>query len=554
MWARRSPVPNESQNVGARIYPRIFTQVSLTVTGKDIFQELQRRVLRWAFDEKRNRYVRGTAQDRSNAQKGKTFEINTEDLEYVAAINLDSPRRWAFSLREDLIDPNCRWRTEVLITECKSDEVAFGCRLTCFQLRSQNTPPLRSIPNFVRGIAFTQEAMLDGHWISAEPWKIHSQDEVNELVAFLKNPTRNHPVVVFALPDGSSDLKDTIIDVKRFVRRTVGYAHTAVITSGASFALTDSIGREFSVYRQAVRTYNRGFDPDKDPPADHPFATADRIRGWGDSHECSFLDFLVDQTLHPRRSRKYLYQQQPSFQKLQRVEREQAHDAARKSGQDAEKLLKLADEALAAQKREAEENLVLLGEAEKERDEARAEAQRVKSEKFYLQQYIERLANKLREAGASPAPDIPESLDEFADWCGKNLWGVRLHTRALRGVDKSKYEDVELIYQSLLLLRDFYVPMKREGAGGIERKEAFEEKCRELGIEEGPSISETGRGEQGDKYIVEHNGSRRSLGRHFKKGNAHDERQCFRLYFFWEEEDQEVVVGWLPSHLPTRHT
>ena len=39
----------------------------------------------------------------------------------------------------------------------------------------------------------------------------------------------------------------------------------------------------------------------------------------------------------------------------------------------------------------------------------------------------------------------------------------------------------------------------------------------------------------------------RLLGR-----DSRDRRYGFRLYFFWDEEGQVAVVGWLPSHLDNR--
>ena len=49
-------------------------------------------------------------------------------------------------------------------------------------------------------------------------------------------------------------------------------------------------------------------------------------------------------------------------------------------------------------------------------------------------------------------------------------------------------------------------------------------------------------------------GTKRELDRHLKKGNSRNSRHCFRLYFFWDDEDEQVVVGWLTSHLDTRQT
>lgn len=92
--------------------------------------------------------------------------------------------------------------------------------------------------------------------------------------------------------------------------------------------------------------------------------------------------------------------------------------------------------------------------------------------------------------------------------------------------------------------------MRREG--GFEKKQTFENACRELGLDEQPTFHGTRYGEKGETYFVRYGGRRVLLDRHLKKGTAHnDNRRCFRLYF---DEEQHVVVGWLPSHLDTRIT
>src|SRR5690606_34667324 len=183
-----------------------------------------------------------------------------DNSEQAEAIKLEEPRYWAFRLRERLKDTSRIWTTEVGIAERSATEAVFGVRLIGAQ-RGSAEPIPRSIPNFVRGVAFTQDAYLDGRPTSADPWLVESEQDVDELVAFLEAPHRHHPVVVFATPEGSENADETAIPVHPFIRRTVGFVHAVVITSEAAFSLTDRLGRECSVYRQAVRSYNPGFDP-----------------------------------------------------------------------------------------------------------------------------------------------------------------------------------------------------------------------------------------------------------------------------------------------------
>lgn len=94
--------------------------------------------------------------------------------------------------------------------------------------------------------------------------------------------------------------------------------------------------------------------------------------------------------------------------------------------------------------------------------------------------------------------------------------------------------------------------MRREG--GLDRKRAYDNACRDLGVEEALTFAGPRAGEEGDTYFVRYAGRRMELDRHLKKGNSREPRRCFRLYFFWENDEQQVVVGWMPSHLDTRIT
>lgn len=92
--------------------------------------------------------------------------------------------------------------------------------------------------------------------------------------------------------------------------------------------------------------------------------------------------------------------------------------------------------------------------------------------------------------------------------------------------------------------------MRREG--GHDKQKACKAALGKPGLEESPSFSGARASEQGDEYFVQYNSKKRLLDHHLKRSNARDERYAFRLYFFWDEETRQVIVGWFPSHLPTR--
>ncbi len=532
----------QQQNSDDRISVRLTSQISLTISGEMIFRRLQERVLKWAFDPKRN--LRGIP---DGAWEGETFEIDTDDSERVAAIKLDTPKYWAFRLSERLKDVNRVWTTEVGIAQRQENEAVFGCRLICSQKGSQEEIP-RSIPTFVRGIAFTQKALLDGRYTSADPWIIDDETAADELAQFIQSPHRKHPIVVFSLPEGSSNTNETAIPVNSFIRRTAGYVHVAVITSDASFVLTDILGREFSVYRQAVRTYNPTVSLDSDLSSDHPVATASRIQGWNTEEGEPFVDFLVQQTLRPTRPRDALEQEQPPFQQIKRIAAEQARARAAADGHsDAELLAFAASETLAA-KQEAQASLDQAVNEEAEKERALATLRQTQASYMALQARLASLQEKL--VARSKADDmLPASLDEIEAWARDNLSGdVELHERAIKAVRKSNFQKPTFIYQVLLMMRDFYVPMRRRG--GNELKTAFDQRRLELGLDNSPCFAQENKAQNfGGAYFVKYLGARRELDWHLKGNDARNERFGFRMYYFWDAETSRVVVGYMPGHL-----
>jgi hypothetical protein len=516
------------------------------------FSDARSEVLRWIANRAGRKLPK-------SAWDGQTFELEEVGAQRTAAVALDQPVYWAARLDDaDKEVPQRVWTTEVGIGQREDGSILFGCRLLCVT-RGEDAPFPRSIPGFVRYFAEKERAMLDGRTLSIEPWIVEDEESVDEMVSLLRAPSRQADVVVLALPDGSSDPKETLIPAHAITKTIVGTAHVVILTGPASFHLSDRVGKEFSVFRQAIRTYRPGFDPDEDEPFSHPLALPHRINSWPGGGAGAYEKFLVWRTLAASVSIRDASQKLPSFTEVRRVAAEVKISSARQSGSSTLDLLKLAEEEITALRKaldeERETNAGLWKIAEQERDQAQAEALQAKETNKHLRYRIEQIEERIKDSGVGQPGhvEIPTKLDSFGKWCEAHLAGsIVIHNRALQGVNKSEYDDVALIYKALLALRDYYVPMRRNG--GLDRKGAYEAECQKLGVEEQPTFSGPRAGEEGETYFVRYAGQRVELDRHLKKGNSRDPRRCFRLYFFWDEDDQQVVVGWLPSHLDTRLT
>ena len=86
----------------------------------------------------------------------------------------------------------------------------------------------------------------------------------------------------------------------------------------------------------------------------------------------------------------------------------------------------------------------------------------------------------------------------------------------------------------------------------MDRKTAYDEACATLELSDTESISRTRAGEQGKTYFIRVGNHEVFLDRHLKKSTNREPRYGFRLYFAWDDKTQQVLVGWLPSHLQNR--
>lgn len=531
---------------------RPVSQVELRLDRADgaPFEEVRNLALRW-IEKRAGRPLP------SHAWDGRDFELEDVGAQRTAAVALENPRYWTARLDDaDRDVPQRSWVTEIAIAEAE-DELVLGTQLHCVT-RGEDPWFLPSVPSFIKDVARTwpNTPRLERRAVSLQPWIVQSESDADDLTRLLIDPRRRLDVIVCALPENSELIDEAILNVSHLHRLTLGGAHVAVVTGPASFFLTDLVGREFSVFRSAVRVYLPGFDPIEDEPYRHPLALPGRIESWPEGGIEAFGTMLVANALRRSVAANDERRRLPAFHEVRRLASERRRTLAREAATPDTDLLRLAEDEIGnlkvemAQQRELDEGLVKT--AEIERDQAVEARRAAESAMHGLRARIQYLEARPPMAAAEPAT-VPDTLDHFEQWVADNLAGaVEVHNRALRGVKKSDYEDPSLIYKALLLLRDHYVPMRREG--GLGRKNDLDAALAELGLERTPTFSGNRAGEEGETYFVRHGTGRKLLDEHLKKGNSRESRHCFRCYFFWDDATQIAVVGWLPSHLDNRFT
>ncbi len=537
---------------------RPVSQVTMAITASDLdvqFGNVQQEVLRWM----RNRAGKSLPKQ---AWKGESFELTEIGSQPVEATFLKEKHYWAARLDDaDKSTPDRSWVTETAIAKDKNNErILFGARLTCVT-RGEDTPFDPTIPGFVRQIVSKFGGIIDGRMISKEPWIVDTPEEVQVLIKLITNPNRNQDVIVISTQGQSNEVPPTLISANSVAERLLGAAHIVVITTEASYVLTSIVGKELSVFRRAVRTYKPDFDLEEAQPYDHSLAVESRIRGWTGGPQ-AFENFLIAsclrETVRRQNHEKYL----PPYIEVKRAAKklQLEHSFSKRVKESMTKSLEglqQENKLLRAQLEEYEMELrntekaayELVDETRRKLDDAMETEKEIRSENWRLKVRINHLE---RNDGVvqSHTLQIPTSFEDLQDWSNKHLSGkVYLHNRAVRSAKGSKFENVALAYRALLILRDFYVPMRLES--GDDLRARYVQELKKENLRETSTFAGSRFGQYGDEYFVRHGGRKRKLDRHLKGSDSRDPRFGFRLYFFWDDDNGEVVVGSLPSHLKT---
>lgn len=548
---RRQFPPSGSKPKKSHPLIRPVSQVQLQLKkasrDKDLFLDTVHHVLRW-LENKAGLKLPKEAWD------GKPFTMAQVGAQPTGVLTLDVPRYWTARIDDaDKNVPQRTWTAEIGVGQTELGDVLFGARLICTS-RGEDLPFERSVPSFIKSVLRGQKAMLDSRVLEAGPVKVNDESSVEAMVTLLEDAGRRCPVVAISLPEGCSDFSLCKVDANLVYNRTLGAAHIFVLSGDACFQLTNKLGKEFSVYRGAIRLYKPGFNRTKDDSFAHPLTLASRI----EQVRTEFGGHVYEEILGSQALAVTAYAADredalPSFDKIRRIVADQERKGAEQSGSSDSALLELADAEIQrlendlSQQKETYDGLLLSLEAELAKSEAIRHE--VTARAHAIRERVASLEVSLKTTNV--ATPIPSDLRDLETWAKTYVEGpVTLHSRALRGAKKSTFETPSLVYEALLFFRNFYVPMKNNATP--EKVAACSDELKRLKLEN--SFVGTAVETHREKYTVTFEGRPRTLDMHLKNGVSREPHLCFRLYYFWDEETKSVVVGWLTTHLDNAST
>ncbi len=202
-----------------------------------------------------------------------------------------SGRSFGLSLEMGGDSAGAEYRTEVTLIRSPG-----GCRvhtgLRTLRMRSAEEVRTVWVPGIVRSLA-RSPGLVDYGWrVCPKPWIVRDHDAVRGLIELISEPRRTRPIFAVGLSAGETCPEAATVDVDDLAYRTAGLAHVAVITGPMTYVLTERVGRRFSVFGDALRTYRPGCVLGR-REGKHPMALSATVREWNPGGPAEFAAFLT---------------------------------------------------------------------------------------------------------------------------------------------------------------------------------------------------------------------------------------------------------------------
>lgn len=467
------------------------------------------------------------------ADRGEAFEVDASEGQPVSVVRFDT--FWSLQFdRFDVQVPGRIWRTEASVGY--SDNAALaGVRLAIIDANPASDFVI-SVPRVIGDLIRSPGLHDYGVALTDLPSALISDDELSRLILLLESRHRTHPVVVFSSWAGIDALKDA----REAAQRLAGLAHVYVLTDHQSWLLTERLGREFSVWKGAIRTYYPGFNPLVDEVTQHPPATREWLSarfGSLDRFYAVLVRAFATRTIRDVSLEDTL----PSFRAVKQaiLQKQIAHlSSASKKKSEREQLLEQNNALLKQQIQEKTEEFNFadaeVKQAEAERDQYRSQLSSLRGKIDSLEQRIGRTALQI---------EYPDSFDSLDEWALKHLAGrLILLNRAVRSARKSPFNEPKIAYKCLERLAREYVDARRSGA-------PVDSLFTDLGVHLERTGDPVHLSQWKEEYFVPHRAKNQFLEWHLKRRSDKNETNTLRIYFFYDEDDEQVIVGHLPGHL-----
>ena len=200
-------------------------------------------------------------------------------------------RYFGVSLEAGAIAGLAAWKAVVILFRSGSTSYLRATLLAPQRRLRQRTAPLW-VPGIVRWLTRSPGLSDYGWRLLPAPWIIQNEEGVEGLIHLIGSGHRTRPIFAIGLSPGETNPESAPLDAWDLTHRTVGLAHVVVLTGPMTYALTDRVGRKYSVFGNALRTYRPGCVIG-DRAMEHPMALPETVRRWRSGGPHEFAVFLT---------------------------------------------------------------------------------------------------------------------------------------------------------------------------------------------------------------------------------------------------------------------
>ncbi|HEX4022387.1 MAG TPA: hypothetical protein VHX63_14675 [Acidobacteriaceae bacterium] len=527
-----------ARRVSRQLREHEVLRVSADISGDDQQKaaiEAREQVLRWAENKVIGEFD-------SKAWEQKDFEHFTSGRTCAAVRWQDTAEDiWCLRIEDpDKTVAGRTWTTEVTTVLPSSNQSPTVTLRLLVGTPEEFLSIEPHVPGVVRQLISKPGLMAGAYKLVDRPVVVHSKKSVELLIDALVDPNRKLPIIALSVPSGSANPSQPLLDAKTLAEACAGLAITVIIPAEYSWHLTERFGKQLSVYEGAARVYLPGFTEDANPFGGHELilptrfstptaasASLTRLRWIAANGSVRRLALGKDVLAFASLKGRELAQRQAQLELVGATDREQLEAARERLG--------LMDR----QVREAEnyqQQFSDLHAAAEYRSES-AEAQ-LRAASFRIQQLLAEIKTSGSEPDAKLA--LPQKWDDFVNWCDLNLAGrVLLAPQARRALKDGTFEDIALAAKCLLWLANEYRDAKTGDSDGTLRDRVIT-----------PGVINAHCG--ADAFQINWQGKTPEVEWHIKNGgNTRDPARCLRIYYFWDDSSQQVVIAYMPAHIHT---
>jgi len=370
------------------------------------------------------------------------------------------------------------------------------------------------------------------------------------------------------IPKGGKEKRDKSINTELIANSLIGFAHTFVVPSTNAMIFDEVINKDYikgkTVYIYYPKDINGKvkceFYSDREIFKSKTLKNDEQKILTGSD---AFVEVLTKKIIeHPKRNYDITFGN-VMFIVDAHIEESKIRHSSKDSKEENEKLRaclcsaekKLADKTQVERDgkiKKLEDEVLSL---QQEKKEMQSKSKKIETElrnKIALQQEQFDIKSKEYEVKLS----YPKSYNDIPLWVEKNFCGkIKMLSRATRDLGNAKFEKLDLVCEAIKLLANEYRNMRINADENDNSKELFDEKLNSLNLEFGKTANVQAKYACYDDYnpvYPEGSKTKRLLDKHLKYGVSMEKRYCMRIYFFYDKERDEVIVGYLPGHLPTR--